>query len=302
MTIMTQVAALLAELLESNPRALILDTDALSSNWAESLRRAAPYRIFDTGAGGRSHIGMAAGLAATHEFVPVLTGSADRLLAEGMNCFADMVVRPGLNVKAIAFVEEAEWLSGRWAAREVSGLRAMGNVAILEPANAADARRLLADACDQPGPAYLVVLPHEAKAEVALPDKRTWGKVQMLHKGDEVTILSTGPSTLAAEKAAGDLLAEKIPCRVAHAAFLCPFDKKFVLDAARQTLGIVVAEPCPVAGGLSTAVAEAVTDEYSCLVRKAQIAGRKSINDPDKWVAKQAQAICRETKYILENA
>lgn len=299
---MKQVASLLAGLLEANPRTLILDTDALSSYWAEDLRESAPYRIFDTGAGGRSHIGVAAGLAGTGEFIPVMTGAADRLLSDGLGSFADMIAKPGLNVKAVAFMEEADWLAGRWQGSELAALGDIGGVSVLEPCDADDARRLLAAACEQPGPAYLAVVPHSAQAKAELPPAVAWGKAESLRDGDEVTILATGPSTLAAMIAAEELARDSIPCRVAHAPCVCPFDTEFALDAARKTLGIVVAEPCAGRGGLREAVANAVAGEYSCLIRAAALARGEPVACADDWVAKLAQAISREARHILDNA
>lgn len=292
----------LAEILESQRDALLLDGDFLSSSWAGGLRESFEGRFLDAGAGGRILVGLAAGLASASDFAPVIVGEGDRLLGDGANTFLDSVARVGLNVKALAVESEESWLASRGAAREIAVLRAAGGVAVVQPADLDDARRLLQVAFSRKAPAYFRIVAHSAEPGLEWPKKAAWGKFESLRDGDEVTILATGPATLAAVRAGEALANDGAPCRVAHAHTLSPLDTKFLADAARQTLGIVVAEPHATIGGLGAAVAERVTDEHSCLVRRAVPATGKTFGSAEQWIAKLAERIVAEAKYVMENA
>ena len=93
-------------------------------------------------------------------------------------------------------------------------------------------------------------------------DKATYkfelGKGVKMTDGTDVTIVATGIMVDMALTAAELLKAEGISARVVNIHTIKPLDKEIILDSAKATGAIVVAEEHNVIGGLGSAVAETV--------------------------------------------
>jgi transketolase len=87
------------------------------------------------------------------------------------------------------------------------------------------------------------------------------GHARTLREGDDVTILSTGGMLSLALEASDRLAAERgLRCRVVSMHTVHPIDTDVVLDAARETGGIVTVEEHTARGGFGSAVAEVCLD------------------------------------------
>jgi transketolase len=88
------------------------------------------------------------------------------------------------------------------------------------------------------------------------------GKGQEFKQGNDVTIISTGHLTWEALVAAEKLKKKKINARVINMHTIKPIDKNIIIKAAQETEAIVTAEEHQIIGGLGSAVAEVVTNNY----------------------------------------
>jgi transketolase len=80
-------------------------------------------------------------------------------------------------------------------------------------------------------------------------------------------VIATGTLVSRAVAAADQLAGEGIGVRVLNMTFVDPLDTDAVLEAARQTRGIVTAEEATVTGGLGAAVASAVAENHPVSMR-----------------------------------
>jgi transketolase len=99
------------------------------------------------------------------------------------------------------------------------------------------------------------------------------GRSVQLTDGDDVTVVATGTLVSRAVAAADQLRGEGIGVRVLNMTFVDPLDTEAVLDAARQTRGIVTAEEATVSGGLGAAVATAVAENHPVPMRILGVRG-----------------------------
>ena len=92
------------------------------------------------------------------------------------------------------------------------------------------------------------------------------GKAVTLRDGDDVTLISNGTVLWRALVAAEQLEDEGISARVISMPTVKPLDTEAVLQAARETRGIVTAEEATVAGALG-GVAETVVQNHPVKIK-----------------------------------
>ena len=74
--------------------------------------------------------------------------------------------------------------------------------------------------------------------------------------------------------AAAILEKEKVNCRVINIHTIKPIDAKTLIDAARQTKGLVVCEEHTIVGGLASAVDEVVSENHPARVLRVGVRNR----------------------------
>lgn len=90
------------------------------------------------------------------------------------------------------------------------------------------------------------------------------GKANTVREGSDVTLMFCGPIGSEVVKAADMLAEEGIKCRIVSMHTIKPIDKDAIIDAAKNTGGIVTVEEHNLIGGLGGAVAEVIADEGLC--------------------------------------
>jgi transketolase len=88
------------------------------------------------------------------------------------------------------------------------------------------------------------------------------GKALLLGKGTDVTIFATGHLTWTAVEAAKELLDQGVSCEVINIHTIKPLDEKAVIESARKTRAVVVAEEHQRAGGLGDAIANVLVHHF----------------------------------------
>jgi transketolase len=99
------------------------------------------------------------------------------------------------------------------------------------------------------------------------------GRMVTLREGTDVTLIANGVLVCRALQAAESLAEQGISARVLNASSMAPFDRKAVLQAARETGGIVTAEEASIYGGLGGAVAEILALEHPARMRILGVPG-----------------------------
>jgi transketolase len=103
--------------------------------------------------------------------------------------------------------------------------------------------------------------------------KFTLGKANTLREGNDITLMTNGVMVSRALDAADTLAQCGIHARVVNMSSMSPMDKDAVLDAARNTRGIVTAEEALTAGGLGGAVAEILALNHPAPMRILGVPG-----------------------------
>ncbi|MFS8540994.1 MAG: transketolase family protein, partial [Tissierellales bacterium] len=88
------------------------------------------------------------------------------------------------------------------------------------------------------------------------------GKGVQLRDGNDVTIIATGVMVAKALEASDVLAKENISARVINMSTIKPIDKEIIIKAAKETKGIITVEEHNIIGGLGSAVAEVLVENY----------------------------------------
>jgi transketolase len=176
------------------------------------------------------------------------------------------ICRPNLNVKIAGshggLLTGADGSSAQ-AIEDVAVYRSLPNMRVICPADAWQAENALYALDEVDGPSYMKLTRNEVPTIFGPDDTFTIGESPTLVDGDDVTLVGTG-SMLSRCLDAADLLGEEhdVSARVVNVATIKPIDRDTVAEAARETGALVTAEDHNIYGGLGSAVAEVIVEEY----------------------------------------
>lgn len=255
----------LAEFGEENENIVVLDADVSKCTMTVHFAKKFPNRFFNVGISEADMVTTAAGLAACGKTAFV---SAFAVFAAGraFDQIRNSVAYPKLNVKIAAThagVTVGEDGGSHQAIEDIALMRALPNMVVISPADAIEAKASVKAAIEYNGPVYLRL---GRPAQPIIFNEETYrfelGKGSVLKDGNDVTVISTGIMTSKALEAANVLKEQGINARVINIHTIKPIDKDILIKAAAETKGIVTVEDHSVIGGLGSAVAEVLMQNY----------------------------------------
>lgn len=261
----------LKELGAKIPEIVVLDADLSASTKTAVFAKAFPDRFFDTGIAEGNMMSVAAGLAASGK-IPFASTFAVFGAGRAYEQIRNSICYPNLNVKVA--VTHAGLTVGEDGAthqmlEDIALMRALPNMTVVVPADAAETAQVIRWAASYQGPVYIRM--GRAKVEdVISPDAEfVPGKSTTLADGSDVTIMACGIMTQQALQAAKMLAEEGISARVINMSSIKPIDEEAIVKAVKETGAIVTCEEHTVMGGLGSAVAEVVVRQ--CPVPMAMV-------------------------------
>lgn len=260
----------LEELGGKNKDIVVLDADLSGSTKTAMFAKSYPERFFNVGIAEQNLIATAAGLATTGK-VPFASTFAVFAAGRAFEIIRNSVCYPELNVKIAAThagLTVGEDGATHQAVEDLSLMRSLPNMVVLNPADGIEAKQCIYKAAEHNGPVY-IRLGRSAVPYVFDEDYEfEIGKGVELKSGEDVAIVATGIMVAKALEAAEALEKEGISARVINISTIKPIDKDIIIKAAKETRGIVTAEEHSVIGGLGSAVAEVVSSNHPTFIRK----------------------------------
>ena len=242
---------------------VVLDADLAAATKTGVFKKKFPERFFDCGIAEGNLMSVAAGIATTGK-IPFASTFAMFAAGRAFEQIRNSIGYPHLNVKigaTHAGITVGEDGATHQCLEDIATMRTIPGMTIVNPADAVEARAAVEAAILHNGPMYLRF------GRMAVPviyDKETYkfelGKGVKMTDGTDVTIVATGIMVDMALTAAELLKAEGISARVVNIHTIKPLDKEIIIDSAKATGAIVVAEEHNVIGGLGSAVAEVVCE------------------------------------------
>lgn len=249
---------------KKNEKIVVLDCDLASSCGTKKFQETLPERAFNMGVQEQNVAAMAGGLSATGmiPFVHTFAVFATRRIYDQvfLSC-----AYAGQNVKIIGGDAgvSAGINGGTHMAFEDAGImRVIPEVTVLEASDPTMMRSLVPQIAETPGVFYLRMV-RKTVSDIYEPGSSfTIGKGEVILDGKDLTLMAAGLEVPQALKAAELLKKEGIYARVVDMFTIKPIDRELVVQCAKETGAIVTCENASVIGGLGSAVAEVLVEEY----------------------------------------
>ena len=263
----------LIELGKTRDDIIVMDADLAAATKTGAFKKEFPERFYNCGIAEQNMMSIAAGVAATGKVVfasSFAMFAAGRAFEQVRNSigYPHLPVNIGATHAGISVGEDG---ATHQCCEDIALMRTIPGMTIINPADAVEAKAATIAAAEIDGPVYLRF------GRLAVPVinddnyKFELGKGINLVDGTDVTIVATGLMVERALQAADILKEEGISARVINIHTIKPLDEEIILDAAKKTGAIVVAEEHSVIGGLGSAVCELLADKMPTPVKKVGV-------------------------------
>ena len=256
-----------------NENVVVLDADLAKATKTIEFKKVAPERFFDMGISEGDMIGTAAGLATCGK-IPFATTFAIFAAGRAFEQIRNSVAYPKLNVKIAvthAGITVGEDGGSHQAIEDISLMRSIPNMVVINPADAVEAKKAVFAAVEYDGPVYIrfgraaTPIIHDENYEFKI------GKGEVLREGKDVLIVATGIMVAKALEAAETLSKENIEAAVVNIPTIKPLDNKLIVSLAKNIGKVVTAEEHSIIGGLGSAVAEVLSEECPAKLKRVGV-------------------------------
>ena len=268
----------LVELGASNPRIVVLGADTTDSMKSGMFGAKYPDRFFNLGIAEQNLIGVAAGLAfggkvayaGTYAiFVP--GKCVDQI--RNMLCYADLDVKIVCSHAGITVGPDG---GSHEQVEDIALMRCVPHMRVVVPADAVAVKGIIKAIADIPGPFYVRItrgvikgsntpIVYENGFEYKL------GRANVIRDGADVAIFGCGIMLPEAVRAAESLAIKGVQASVIDIHTVKPIDQDTIIKYAKKCGAAVSAEEHNVMGGMGSAVAEVLTDQYPIPLKRVGV-------------------------------
>lgn len=255
----------LVEAGKKDERVVVLCCDLTESTRSQWFRDEFPKRFVEVGVAEQNMVGIAAGMALTGK-VPFCSSYAVFNPGRNWDQIRVSVGYTNANVKiagAHAGISVGPDGATHQALEDVAIMRVLPNMTVVVPCDAIEARKATVALAQQVGPAYIRF--GREKIPVITTDKTPFvlGKAEVFREGKGVTIVACGAMVYEALVAAEKVDGEVINCHT-----IKPLDRETIIASAQKTGRVVTVEEHQISGGLGSAVAEVLAEDYPVPMRR----------------------------------
>ena len=254
---------------EKHNNIVALDADLGKATKIASFRESHPDRFFQIGIAEANMIGVASGISEygykvfLASFGSFLTGRYDQI-----RCSLAYSNRPVVLVGTHVGMAIGKDGVTQMGLEDVSIMRALPNMVVLNPASYSEAIKVIEYQCDTEldSPHYLR-LGRQPVENIVMPFE--FGKGQIVNDGDDITLFSTG-CILGDVLKSAFIIEEKttMSVRVVNMPTLKPIDEEIIIDSAIHTNHVFTIEDHSIIGGLGSAVSEVLSEKYPTRVSR----------------------------------
>jgi len=263
MEILTKVHARnLVDWAKDKPEVLVLSADLTSSTEVDLFQQVYPDRFLSMGLTEQNMMSFAGGLA-REGFTPYIHTFAVFIYRRAYDQVIASVAYPNLRVRLVGFLPGILTPGGitHQAIEDVSLMRAVPNMTVLEVGDATEIETVLDVAQAVDGPVYIRMLRGEVLRLFETSEPFVLNRARQLSSGSDITLISSGICTEEAMRATAALKARGVSIRHLHISTLKPFDDPAILEScASPRLGVITMENHTIIGGLGSAVAETMAE------------------------------------------
>ena len=248
-----------------NENIVVLDADLAEATKTCVFKKQFPERFFDCGIAENNMVSVAAGLSTCGK-IPFVSTFAMFAAGRSFEQVRNSIGYPHLNVKICAThagISVGEDGATHQCNEDIGLMRTIPGMVVINPSDGVEARAAVEAIINYEGPAYVRF------GRLALPIINDYegykfeiGKAIKMAEGKDVTIVANGMMVAEALEARKILSDEGISASVINVHTVKPLDVDTIIEDAKKTGAIVVSEEHNIIGGLGSAVAEAISENY----------------------------------------
>jgi transketolase len=250
------------EIAKADTRIFFIGSD-LGAGTLSRFRQEMPDRFLMEGVSEANIIGIAAGLAMEGK-IPYVHTIATFLTRR---CFEQIVLDLALHNVNVRLLGAGGGLvyaplgPTHDAIEDMAIMRAIPQMTVLAPADAAEMRALMPLTVDHPGPVYVRMAKGGDRIVTAHGPPVAIGRARPMRNGHHALVVTTGITLQLALDAADTLAAASIETAILHLPTVKPIDRASLVDAIAAVPVVVTVEEHTLVGGLGSAVAEIIAEE-----------------------------------------
>ncbi len=252
---------------EEYKNVVALCADLTESTKMDKFKAKFPERFVEIGVAEQNLVTVASGMAAMGK-IPFCSSYA--MFSPGRN-WEQIRTTIAYNDRPVVIVGSHAGISvgpdggTHQAIEDMAIMRTMPNMVVISPCDATEARKATLALAKLGKPAYLRLA--REKTGIMTTDETPFeiGKSQIFYEPDgiaHVGVIATGALVRNAILAARDLEKKGIKVKVMNLATIKPIDRSGIIALAKETKHIVTVEEHQVMGGMGSAVAEVLAEEF----------------------------------------
>jgi len=249
---------------KENQNVVALCADLLDSTRSAMFQKVFPERFVEVGIAEQNMIGLAAGMALAGK-IPFVSTYAVFCPGRNWDQLRISVCYSNLNVKltgAHAGVSVGPDGATHQGLEDIAICRCLPNLLVLAPADYIETKKATLAAARYVGPVYLRFAREKTPIFTTEETPFEIGKALVLRQGKDVAIIGCGPLLYNALEAAEELNKEGIEAMVINNHSIKPMDTKTIIEAAQKCARVVTVEDHQIMGGMGSAVAEVLSQNY----------------------------------------
>ena len=254
----------LVEMGQKDENVVVLCADLSDSTRAAKFQEKFPNRFIEMGVQEQNMATVAVGLALNGK-IPFVSTYA--VFSPGRN-WDQVRISACYNAANVKFAGAHSGITvgpdgaTHQAMEDIALTRVLPGMTVLVPADAQELRKIVHAAAHIKGPVYFRFGRTATPAFTTKETPFAVGKALVLREGKDVAIVGAGPIIHAALLAADRLVEQGISCRVINNPSVKPLDNETIEKAARECGAVVTCEEHQVAGGVGSAIAEALATTF----------------------------------------
>ncbi|RMF55606.1 transketolase family protein [Candidatus Woesearchaeota archaeon] len=274
---------------KQNKNVVAITADLAGSTKLSAFIKEFPDRFIQVGVAEQNLATVASGLAHVGK-IPFITSFA--MFSPGRNWeqIRTTICYNNQNVKIVgshAGIGVGPDGATHQALEDIAITRVMPNIQVIAPCDAIQAEKATIAIAKTKKPAYLRVNRQKSPIITTKSTEFKIGKAQLFKDGSDVAIISCGPIIYEALLAAKELEKKGISALVLNVHTIKPIDKKEIIKAAKKTKAVVTVEDHQIHGGLGSAVAEVLAQNYPTRMEFIGIKDRFGESGSDKELYKK---------------
>lgn len=296
----------LVEAGSKDSRVVVLCADLAESTRSHWFKDKFPERYIEMGVAEQNMATVAAGLA-NYGKIPFISSYATFSPGRNNEQIRTTISLNNLPVKiagAHAGISVGPDGATHQALEDIALMRVQPRMTVLVPCDAIETKKATFAAAFNGKPTYIRFA--REKTPVFTTEKTPFqiGKAEVFYKGKDVTIIACGPLVYEALLAAERLKRERISAEVINNHTVKPLDKKTILTSVKKTRAVVTVEEHQVSGGMGSAVAEFLVQNFPVPIEFVGIKDRFGESGPPDVLLEAfgltAPHIARAAKKVLK--